>query len=102
MTSENEETPYIEPPEELDDDAEKNGLICFMNPDRSCGADCMAYTTFASESPYLNDQQKHCVAIVGVERLGRYAGGLLSLFKKSEADARRASKTTPPDPKGGG
>lgn len=99
--SENDDTPYIEPPEELDDDPEKNGLTCFLNETRVCGPDCMAYTTFQSESPYLNAQQKHCVAVVGIERLGRYAGGLLSLLKKSEADAKRAARTTPPDPKGG-
>lgn len=99
--SQNEDVPYIEPPDELDDDAEKNGLNCFLNDSRPCGADCMAYTTFPSESPHLNEQQKHCMAIVSVERLGRYAGGLLSLLRKSEADQKRYSRTSPPDPKGG-
>lgn len=95
------DTPYIEPPDELDDDHEKNGLNCFLNDTRVCGPDCMAYTTAASESPYLNDQQKHCVAIVGIERLGRYAGGILSTIKKSDADAKRAPIPKAPDPMGG-
>ena len=84
-----EDTPYIEPPDEMDDDHERNGLICFMNEERQCGADCMAYSTQPSESPYLGPQQKHCTLIVAVERLGRHTGGLLSLMKKSNADAQR-------------
>jgi len=99
--NQDENATYVEPPEELDDDPERNGLNCFLNDVRVCGSDCMAYTTFASESPYLNDQQKHCSAIVGIERLGRYAGGILSLLKNDKADAGRAKKA-PPDPKGGG
>jgi hypothetical protein len=99
---EDEDRPYIETPNELDDDPEKNGLVCFLNMERPCGPDCMAYTTFASESPHLNEQQKHCTLIVGVERLGRYAGGLLSILKKSQADARRAASRTPPSPRGEG
>jgi hypothetical protein len=93
-----EDTPFIDPPEQLDDDPEKNGLACFLNADRICGADCMAYTTIGSESKYLNDQQKHCVAIVGIERLGRYAGGILQLMKNTGADSKRSTRTTPPDP----
>lgn len=94
-----EDTPYIEPPDELDDDHEKNGLLCFMGDERVCGPDCMAYTTMPSESPYLNEQQKHCMFIVSAERLGRYAGGILSLLKSSKADTARKG-TTLPDPMG--
>jgi hypothetical protein len=101
MNGNSDEVPYITPPEELDDDPDKNGLICFLNTDRQCGADCMAYTTIASESPYLNEQQKHCVLIVGAERLGRHSGGILSLLKKTDADSKRAA-ASPLDPRGGG
>jgi hypothetical protein len=101
MSDDDESVPHIEAPDELDDDAETNGLVCFMNMDRPCGPDCMAYTTFGSESKYLNDEQKHCAAIVGVERLGRYAGGILSLLSKKKADDARAPAKTPPDPMGG-
>lgn len=94
-----DEVPYIEEPDELDDDHESNGLICFLDPERVCGADCMAYTTMPSESPYLNDQQKHCMLIVSAERLSRYAGGALSLMRNSKADTARKG-TPPPDPMG--
>jgi hypothetical protein len=95
-----EDTPFIDSPDELDDDPEKNGLACFINGDRICGADCMAFTTVPSESPYLNEQQKHCSLIVSAERLGRYAGGILSLFKKADADSKRSAPHVV-DPKGG-
>lgn len=94
------DVPYIELPDELDDDHEKNGLNCFLNDSRVCGPDCMAYTTFPSESPYLTAEQQHCSALVGMERLGRYAGGLLQLFKKRDADERRFQREEPPNPKG--
>lgn len=94
-----EDTPYIEPPAELDDDP-RNGLACFIDGNRICGPDCMAFTTQGSESPVLNDQQKHCVAIVSIERLGRYAGGLFSFLKKADADAKRNSSSPILDPKG--
>lgn len=93
--------PHIEAPDELDDNADRNGLVCFMNMDRPCGSDCMAYTTAPSESVYLGEQQRHCVAIVGVERLGRYAGGILSLLSKKKADDARAGIKAPPNPTGG-
>lgn len=96
-----ESIPHIEEPDEMDDDAEINGLVCFMNMDRPCGSDCMAYTTHGSESKYLNDQQAHCVAIVGIERLGRHTGGILSLLNKKKADDARAGVQSPPSPTGG-
>lgn len=100
--AEADDTPFIDPPDQLDDDPERNGLACFLNADRVCGADCMAYTTMPSESPYLNDQQKHCVVIVGAERLGRHTGGLLSFLRKGKQDAERdMAKHLVPDPKGG-
>lgn len=95
-----EDTPHIEEPDELDDDHEKNGLMCFMDQDRQCGGDCMAFSTSPSESPHLGDQQKHCVLIVGLERTGRYAGGLLSLLKKDKADSAR-TPAKPVSPLGG-
>ena len=98
---EDDSVPHIEEPDEMDDDSERNGLVCFMNMDRQCGADCMAYSTLPSESKYLGEQQKHCVAIVGVERLGRYAGGILSLLTKKKADDARAGVQSPPNPTGG-
>lgn len=89
-----ESDPYVELPDEIDDDV-SNGLMCFINMDRQCGHDCMAYTTQGSESPTLNDQQKNCVIVVGLERLGRYSGGLLKVVKNQIEDETRHRKSKP-------
>ncbi len=97
-----EDTPHIEPPDELDDDAEKNGPVCFLNDMRVCGPDCMAYSTFVvkDQGLGLSDQQKHCSLLVGISRVGLYSGGVLSQLKNNSADAKR-SNVSPPDPKRG-
>lgn len=76
----------------------KTGLMCFLNSERECGADCMAYNTYPSESPYLDEQQKHCTFIVGVERVGRYAGGILKLIKDANSDSIREKNSKPSTP----
>jgi hypothetical protein len=86
---------YIEEPDEMDDNPETNGLVCFMNIDRPCGADCMAYAQEDSESKYLSDQQKGCTVLVSIERLGRYAGGIMKTIKDSQADTARARQVAP-------
>jgi hypothetical protein len=94
---EDEGTPYITPPELLDDDR-RNGLTCFLDIDRVCGADCMAHQTFPSESTYLNDDQKHCTVLVAAERLGRYSGGILKHLRDATADSRRSPGASAPVP----
>lgn len=81
-----EGNPYVERPDVIDDVVD-NGLICFFNMDRPCSADCMAWTTQPSESTVLNQQQKHCIALVSVERLGRFSGVLVQLAKKGAGNA---------------
>lgn len=92
-----------------DPDAEpvKNGLYCFFNGERECGADCMAYTGEPSENKALSMQQRSCVLIVSVDRLGRYLGNLATAAVKMQvkaatdsADRARQAATPPPDPRG--
>jgi hypothetical protein len=75
-----------------------NGLMCFFNAERECGADCMAYTTEATESKQLSTQQKNCTVLVAVERLGRFMGNVSTDFHKMQADRVRQSQPSPPDP----
>jgi hypothetical protein len=87
---------------------DSNGLFCFLNGERECGADCMAYLTEPnSESPHLGLQQKNCILLVSVERLGRSTAGIASLVNKAQqasakeaADRMRQSHPSPPDPRG--
>lgn len=71
-------------------------LTCFLNPDRFCAADCMAYSVFPDENAHLDSGPKHCTIISSVERTGRslnIIGGLLNELlkhqKHKEADAKR-------------
>lgn len=105
--NENEGPDFIHPPDKMEDDP-RNGLVCFLNMDRPCGPDCMAYTTLPSEAPQLNHQQRNCVLLVSVERLGRHTGILAKLNKelidqgkKARADKSRTEQTPPPSPFGG-
>ena len=100
-TEPEEEGPdFIHPPNAKDDKLE-NGLMCFMNMDRECGPDCMAWTTKPSESRDLNNQQRNCVLIVSVERLGRHTGILAKLLMNTAADQQRRQQRPPPNPMGG-
>jgi hypothetical protein len=79
----------------------ENGLFCFLNSARPCSSECMAYTVSPAESQSLGDQQKNCVLIVGVERLGRFSGAIMTLLKNKAADEARSSAKPPPNPAGG-
>lgn len=79
---------------------QENGLFCFLNSARPCSSECMAYTVHPAESQSLGDQQKNCVLIVGVERLGRFSGAIMTLLKNKAADEARTSVKPPPNPAG--
>lgn len=42
---------FIHPPDELND-SEENGLVCFMDTARPCGADCMAGLAMFTQSMF--------------------------------------------------
>jgi hypothetical protein len=95
------------PPEVKTDDPTVNGLMCFIDRNRECGADCMAFLSEPSESPILGVQQKNCLLIVSAERLGRYASGIVSTLNKMHqksaaeaADRVRLAQAQVPDPRG--
>lgn len=78
-----------------------DGLMCFLNADRVCGVDCMAYTTAPEQSP-LSVQQRHCVLIVGVERLARHVAvgaKLLNDMQVAAKDRQRTEQRPPPPPR---
>lgn len=78
-----------------------NGLMCFLNDKRECGADCMAFTAEPNESPNLSMQQRNCVLLVAVERLGRYHGGISSMLNKIyQRSTDQARQGAPPNPLG--
>lgn len=93
---------HQDPPDFKEDDAEKNGLICFLDSTRECGPDCMGYIhpdEKVENSPLLNRQQQNCVLLISVERLGRYVGAGVSMLRKDKADQAR-QPMSPPNPLG--
>lgn len=104
MPDSEEEDVFIHSPDELDDDP-RNGLVCFLNDVRQCGADCMAYTTSSAESPTFGPQQKHCSLLVGIDRLGRHTGiaarilsDMTAKQRTAMADQARAQQKPPAGP----
>lgn len=92
---------YHEPPEVKTDEPAVNGLMCFLDGARECGADCMAFMHEPPTDPQgFGPQQSNCVLLVSAERTGRYLAGLVSLTKKGQADKIRTSHAPPPDPRG--
>jgi hypothetical protein len=52
----------------LKDDTPASGLVCFLDKDRPCGADCMAFLLHPDAG---GPQLAHCLLLTGVLRLVR-------------------------------
>ena len=88
----------------------EGGLMCFLDRERECGSECMAFLGFGQEvdSNHLTQQQCRCVLISSAERAGRFAGLIAKVLyddsvaaKKAHADEKRAAETPPtPGPMG--
>lgn len=77
-----------------------SGLACFMNQDRVCGSDCMAFLPQVPDgSQYIGEQWAHCHLLVNADRAGRHLVILASvgskiagLQSKTVAEAQRQQK----------
>ena len=101
---ESDDTPFIHRPDEVDDDPVRNGLTCFMDQIRQCGADCMAYTTYSDGS--LAGQSGNCMLLVNAERSGKHlvilaklTNDMINSSKRAAADQRREAQVPPTPPK---
>lgn len=96
--NEREWSEHPDPPD-LKADDKASGLMCFLDDTRECGADCMAYLPEPADPTVtsLGPQQKNCILIVSVERLGRYSAGVVSILRKgqerTEKDAADEKRT---------
>ncbi len=84
---------FARPPGELEDDA-SSGLVCFIDSERVCGPDCMAFSVAADGGPALSDEQRRCVLLSAAERLGRHSGLVLKAVNDAaeRAERRRADR----------
>lgn len=69
------------------------GLYCFINPNRACGPECMAYENAPSGKDFLGKQWANCLLLVNVHRTGKHltilAGSVDSLVVSKQDEARR-------------
>jgi hypothetical protein len=81
-------------------------LYCFLDKERPCQADCMAFMTVAADNRQLDGGQAHCVLLDGVTKLNVLAaigGAMVKDQRQRDADSRRAAAGSPmpPNPLGG-
>lgn len=82
---------------------DKNGLICFLDHDRPCGADCMAFGEPPEGVDYQGKQWANCLLLTSAHRGSKHLVVLASigsdLVKKArteQADRLRAQQPPPP------
>lgn len=53
----------------------KNGLVCWINADRLCGSDCMAYVDppMARGPDYDGKQWANCIVLVSIHQESKHA-----------------------------
>lgn len=82
---------------------DKNGLYCFLDSKRPCGADCMAYVPAPDGPDYKDQQWASCMLLVSAHRGAKHVAllavqgqELLHRTKTAAADAARANQPKPP------
>jgi len=76
----------------------KNGLYCFKDQHRPCGADCMAFQTEKPEGPDYRGQWANCVILTSEHKAAKHltiiAKGVDALLKQGQ-DRARTSQVPP-------
>lgn len=87
-------------------EGEGNGLYCFLNANRPCGADCMAFVAAPDGPDYQDQQWANCLLLVNAHRGGKHlvvlaasANEMLQHSKRTTADRAR-NQPPPPSPTG--
>ena len=56
----------------MKDEDLRTGLICFLNIERPCGADCMSWDECPDGPDYKDKQWAHCLLLVNAHRTGKH------------------------------
>ena len=86
-----EDDVFIHSPDQMDDD-NKNGLICWMNMNRPCGADCMAYLSSPPEGKDYIGQWAHCQFLVDSHRLSKHVAILAQSAVKKDREVIKSKQ----------
>jgi hypothetical protein len=79
-----------------------SGLFCFIDQNRACNADCMAYLIHKPEGLDYEAQWAECMLLVNAHRLGKHTVALTAIvdgavkkWKTQAADQQRAPAPPP-------
>lgn len=72
-----------------------NGLCCFLNAERFCGPDCMAYAAPPAGTDYQEQQWAQCKVLVSLHQGGKH---LVVLAQAATNAAAERKRTQPPPP----
>lgn len=87
-------TRHIDKPDEL---PIKEGAICWINSQRVCGPDCVAFNVDElDEHGIASDGPHRCTVIVLLGQVGSGAGQLVQLMTKAQQQARTPQQPAPP------
>lgn len=88
----------------LKEDNPEDGLVCFLDVARPCGADCMAWDARPEGPDYADKQWANCMLLVNAHRGGKHLVVLASvgsdLLRKAKNEAADRARTNQPPPPG--
>lgn len=100
-------TPPLHHPN-MRDDTNKEGMHCFLNSERVCGADCMAFVAPIEKpdhSDFIGKEWAQCHLLINAHRVGKHvailavtADSLLKKVKTYFADKERGDQVSPQEP----
>jgi hypothetical protein len=98
-----------QPPLKYEPPSGPNGLTCFLNMERACGPDCMAFDAAPEGPDYKDRQWANCMLLVNAHRGGKHlivlaqvGAEIVRKAKTEAADRARINQPPPPSPVGGG
>lgn len=100
--------PTLFHPSLKDEPEKKSGLYCFLNAERVCSSDCMAFVAPPDGPDYRDQQWANCLLLINAHRGGKHlvvlasATGELLQRSKNEAADRARNQPGPPSPTGRG
>lgn len=86
------------PQADEDDDKKGNGLLCFLNSERHCGSDCMAFAAPPAGADYQEQQWANCKVLVSLHQGGKHLVVLAQTAVNTAADKKRV-QAPPPAPR---
>jgi hypothetical protein len=88
--------PQAEEEEKSTEEQKGTGLFCFLNGERGCGPDCMAYAAPPAGADYQEQQWANCKVLVALHQGGKHLIVLAQMASNAAADRKRTQPPPPP------